>query len=159
MNEKELRNRTPDYTCPSAKGHPYGDSENAKRFRIQGDNGDLCCDFCGSYHPVQFMRLIDRILRNKGSDGVYLSTGKPGKLYINRPEVKNSDDGAIKFYINHLFAVPEYYEERKGEKWLKQEIVDKVNKAVKISKEHFNHEVLPKIRADIAHRKSIDNRN
>lgn len=56
---------------------------------------------------------------------VTISQGKPGKMYVNRPDVPNASVGGIKFYVYHY-----EFEERKS---LKAEDEALLHKALKIS--------------------------
>lgn len=60
--------------------------------------GDLVCQYCGSADVSTVLRVIDE----HGTDAI--SLGKPGKVYIQRPNIPNASFGAIKFYSYHATA-------------------------------------------------------
>lgn len=148
-----------DYQCPKSIGHPWGDHKTATSWRNQGPNGDICCAFCGSLHPIQFMELVNHILETKCVDGVYFSAGKPGKVYLNRPGVRNADDGAVKFYGNHLFVIPEFIEVTETGKRIRKKIADKIEEALKLSNHHFENVVMTKVRVKVFEEKAKRNKN
>lgn len=59
-------------------------------------NGDRVCSYCGSIHPMDLIELIKKL-----GFGIIGKTDKPYKWYVNRPEVHNATDGAIKYYRQH----------------------------------------------------------
>lgn len=62
-------------------------------------DGTRTCSFCGSLHPEDFEKLLDRAIE-KGDVDVDPSTNG-GKWYVYRPEVKNAGEGGIKFKVGH----------------------------------------------------------
>jgi len=59
-------------------------------------NGDRCCSFCGSLHP---MDVID-IAKKFGVNAIQTTT-KSYKWYIHRDNVRNALEGGIKYYRHH----------------------------------------------------------
>lgn len=99
----------------------------------RGTNRDLCCSFCGSWEPRQFLAFCKQIVENPTDNRLSIEyIQHKGKMYIRRPNVQNADHGAIKFYVQHLHALmePMMEDERKV-------IEDLINKAIKISNKHF----------------------
>lgn len=64
-------------------------------------NGDRCCSFCGSLHPDDFKRLVERAAAADDQTWIERST-KGYKWYVHQPGVKNASEGGIKFYTWHL---------------------------------------------------------
>lgn len=64
-------------------------------------NGDLCCSYCGSLHPEDFIRLVKKS-SDPSSDVSIDSSTKGYKFYIRRPDVVNAAEGGIKFYNWHF---------------------------------------------------------
>ncbi len=60
---------------------------------------DRTCSYCGSMHPEDFNQVLLRVITDPACT-IDISD-KPYKIYINRPEVHNSDDGALKYYTQH----------------------------------------------------------
>jgi len=60
---------------------------------------DLVCECCGSWKPEEFMNW----LIGPHVDGGFLDPADDGrKVYVHRPGVTNSSEGAIKVYMAHL---------------------------------------------------------
>lgn len=81
---------------------PWEKTENIDTWDLVGD--DLCCSFCGSIKPSNLIQLV----KDKGF-AIIEPTRKGYKWYINRPEVKNSGYGALKYYRWH--DTPEFVQE------------------------------------------------
>ncbi|MDF1720500.1 MAG: hypothetical protein P1U65_07495 [Minwuia sp.] len=63
-------------------------------------NGDRSCSYCGSLHPDDFGRLLDRGL--DPDDPVEIGpTAKGYKVYVSQPDVRNASEGGIIFYSWH----------------------------------------------------------
>jgi len=110
-------------TCPARMQGlgPWDREEGLDRWYFRGQ--DLVCSFCGSIHPARFRELVALVCQEDSQ--VTISQGKPGKMYVNRPDVPNASVGGIKFYVYHY-----EFEERKS---LKAEDEALLHKALKIS--------------------------
>jgi hypothetical protein len=67
---------------------------------------DRVCSYCGSLHPEDLNKLI-----KKQEVEVLELTNKSYKLYIKRPNIKNAQQGAIKFYKQHWINENKLYTE------------------------------------------------
>lgn len=93
-------------TCPRRMHEigPWEYKENLDRWVQRGP--DRVCSFCGSMHPDDFEKVLDRALVD---DAVRIDQStKDYKVYIHRPEIGNAGDGAIKFYKQHIPDDPEH---------------------------------------------------
>lgn len=107
------------FTCPLSIGHMLYQGEDKDYWYKVGK--DLICSFCGSMHPNQFLQHCKNVIDDNAQHiSVNLNDWKT-KVYIERPEVRNASEGAIKFKLVHL---PEEN---------KKEYIDVINKALKIS--------------------------
>ncbi len=89
-------------------------------WRMQGHH--LCCSYCGSWKPDQFMKHIKMVIKDGAKEySVELADGRD-KIYVHYPGLINCDDGAVKFFVAHLS---------------KEDDRDLINKAIKISHEEF----------------------
>lgn len=65
-------------------------------------NGDLCCNYCGSWHPEQFLVFCKRVV-DTADVAMYIEFVDRGrKFYTHRPEVQGAVQGAIKMYGVHM---------------------------------------------------------
>jgi hypothetical protein len=89
-------------TCPRRMSEvgPWKYAENLDSWRHVGN--DRVCSFCGSLHPADFEAVLQRIISDERCS-VSLSD-KGYKIYINRPEVRNASEGAIKYYKQHNYT-------------------------------------------------------
>ena len=100
--------------------------------QVHHRNGDKTCDYCGSWHPEQFMAFVVEVIKTEGECGTINWSGcAGGKVYISRPGINNAHEGAIKMKLEHIKAWR--LEKKIGEK----EVVDKINAALKISRDVF----------------------
>lgn len=67
---------------------------------------DRVCSYCGSLHPEDLNELV----KEQGIKVLELSD-KSYKLYINRPNIHNATQGAIKFYKQHWINEDKLYAE------------------------------------------------
>lgn len=75
-------------------------------------NGDRTCSFCGGMHPDDFVKIMEKI--RDGVEGYRIDqSDKSYKVYVHQPDVKNADDGAIKFYKYHITAIGDELERQK----------------------------------------------
>lgn len=87
-----------DERCPLDDGRLF--NQLPELWSKVGD--DRCCNYCGSIHPDDFLALLDKFT-DSDLPYWYLSLNdRKDKIYLHRPEVKNADDGAIKFKVAHL---------------------------------------------------------
>lgn len=86
--------------------------------------GERTCTYCGGIHQDDLVPILkDAADPAKPGTFVYMSD-KPNKMYLRRPDVMNSDDGAIKSYGGHGLPTGMDYEE----------FLALLNKAIKASK-------------------------
>jgi hypothetical protein len=83
---------------------------------------DRVCSFCGSLHPADLEAILDRCIET-GEVQISHST-KGYKVYINRPEIQNASEGAIKYYIWHALLDTEDVKRVQG----------KLNRAIKLTR-------------------------
>jgi len=67
-------------------------------------NGERDCSFCGSMHPEDFDRFLDKVIADPDIHVRVGVTDKRYKFYVQRPEIKNAMEGPIKFYTHHAPA-------------------------------------------------------
>ncbi len=95
-------------TCPSRMDQwgPWEQKENLDTWEYTG--ADRTCSFCGSIHPDDFEAFLNRVI-NEDDDRCRIEiSDKPYKIYLDRPEISNAGEGAIKFYKWHIPDDPEY---------------------------------------------------
>lgn len=91
-------------------------------------NGERSCSFCGSAHPDDFDRHLDRVLADPDARvTVDLADGRH-KVYLHRPEARVAGEGPIKFYVAHAPAA--WGEPDSG-------ALNKLNAALRRSREKF----------------------
>lgn len=93
---------TEKFFCASRAQSPLG-----ARLAPDGDewttelNGDRTCSFCGSLHPDDFAKLVERAA--EPGDAVQVDrSDKAYKWYVTQPGVMNATEGGIKFYTWHV---------------------------------------------------------
>lgn len=92
-------------TCPRRMGEmgPWEYKENLDKWERRGN--DRTCSFCGSLHPADFEAVLERVIAD---DKCSISlSDKSYKVYINRPEIHNASEGAIKYYKQHNYTDPD----------------------------------------------------
>ena len=93
-----------------------------EKFRwLREPNGDKTCEFCGSWHPDEFIDFVNQVIATDGECGTIDLNDSKDKIYINRKNVHNAGEGAIKFKLAHLS--PEYH----------SKFISNINQALKIS--------------------------
>lgn len=80
--------------------HQRPDDPTPDYWQVRGN--DKCCSYCGSWHPDEFLEFLKEAADPSKPGCIDPATGKNYKVYIERPQVKNAMDGAIKFYKWHL---------------------------------------------------------
>ena len=85
------------HTCPSRGAYDPNIDEGLDVWDTRGE--DRVCSFCGSIHPDDLKAILEELPENEEVT-VEIST-KRHKLYINRPNIKNASEGAIKYYFYH----------------------------------------------------------
>jgi len=88
--------------CPLREGHFLADCIPGDYWEKRGK--DRCCSFCGSWHPAEFLEFCDRIFHTNGRCGTIELNDRHDKIYIQRPGIRNAEDGAIKIKMAHLTA-------------------------------------------------------
>ena len=90
--------------CPYRLADPMGDRwvGAGKRDCWFRTGKDRTCSYCGSWHPDEFLAFLDEVVRTKAEKCSIDVADNHNKVYVNRPNVKNAHEGAIKFKINHL---------------------------------------------------------
>lgn len=111
--------------CPYQSVSPMFHDSNQKFRWLKRAHGEKTCEFCGSWHPKEFLAFVDQVIENKATKGSINLADNKTKIYIERPGVHNCDDGAIKFKMHHLTA----------EEWKANSA--KINEALKFSSEVF----------------------
>lgn len=93
---------TDKQTCPRRMGEmgPWEHKENLDAWQQVGS--DRVCSFCGSLHPADFEAVLKRVIEDKKCS-ISLSD-KSYKVYVNRPEIRNASEGAIKYYKQHNYV-------------------------------------------------------
>lgn len=93
-----------------------------EKFRwLRESNGDRTCEFCGSWHPDEFIAFLDKVIETEAKEcAIEVADGRD-KIYVSRPNIHNASEGAIKFKIAHL--TQEQYKEN----------FEKINKAAQLS--------------------------
>ncbi len=89
-------------TCPRRINElgPWEYKEGLDTWQQVGN--DRVCSFCGSLHPADFEAVLKRVIDD---DKCSIALSDKGyKVYINRPEVRNATDGAIKYYKQHNYT-------------------------------------------------------
>lgn len=88
-------------TCPRrlGEGGPWDRGENLDYWERIG--GDRVCSFCGSIHPADFERFLDRVIEDPDVNVRLEQSDKQYKVYLHRPGVSNAGQGAIKYYKQH----------------------------------------------------------
>jgi hypothetical protein len=91
-------------TCPRRLGEvgPWEYKENLDTWETVGS--DRVCSFCGSLHPADFEAALRRVVTDEQCS--IMLSDKGYKVYINRPEVHNASEGAIKYYKQHNYVDP-----------------------------------------------------
>jgi hypothetical protein len=94
-------------TCPKrmVEWGPWERKEELDAWVKRGS--DRVCSFCGSLHPEELLKICKQVnglkifLERKGS------RGPTQKIYVNRPDIANASEGAIKFYTIHIRSLSE----------------------------------------------------
>lgn len=88
-------------TCPRRmqQSGPWERKEGLDTWEKRGN--DTTCSFCGSMHPDEFMALCEESTKPNALVEIE-KTDKRYKYYIKRPGILNAQQGAIKFYMQHL---------------------------------------------------------
>lgn len=97
-------------------------------WRKQGN--DLCCSYCGSWHPEQFLAFCREVVSSPDINVRIEMSDKRYKIYATRPGIRNADYGAIKFYMHHA---PLTEDGRLND----DDFVDTVNAAIDASHKKF----------------------
>jgi len=63
---------------------------------------DKCCDYCGSWHPQEFLEYLKEFTENPNDKVRIELNTRRDKIYIHRPDVFNAGEGAIKVYTSHI---------------------------------------------------------
>lgn len=89
-------------TCPRRMSEigPWEHKEDLDTWRQSGN--DRVCSFCGSLHPADFEAVLERVIQDEKCS-ISLSD-KGYKVYVNRPEIRNASEGAIKYYKQHNYT-------------------------------------------------------
>lgn len=89
-------------TCPRRMSElgPWEYKEDLDSWEKRGN--DRVCSFCGSLHPADFEAVLKRVISD-AKCSISLSD-KGYKIYVNRPEIRNARDGAIKYYKQHNYT-------------------------------------------------------
>lgn len=77
------------------EGFPYPKGMDVDWW-IRLPNGDHVCSYCGSWKPSEFLAWAQ-----SSEPGIIEATDKTYKVYV-RNRGKKGEDGAIKFYMQHL---------------------------------------------------------
>jgi hypothetical protein len=71
-------------------------------FWVERENGDLCCSYCGGWHPEQFIRFCSKVAEDPSLYIRVEHARQDGKFWITQPDVKNALQGAVKAWRVHL---------------------------------------------------------
>ncbi len=89
----------PKMLCPLRHTDPVSLSDH-DYWRPQGK--DKCCSYCGSWKPEEFLLFVGKIIDTHGKCGTIELNDHKDKIYIDRENVMNADEGAVKFRLCHL---------------------------------------------------------
>lgn len=90
--------------CPfnnSGEGKVFVYSDMKFRW-LREPNGDKTCEYCGSWHPDEFLKFVNKIILTQGEIGRIELNDNKDKVYIYREKVSDAHEGAIKFKLAHL---------------------------------------------------------
>lgn len=88
------------FTC-SRRNESWLSSEKTNGDYWQKRGKDLCCSYCGSMKPDQFLAHCQQVVEDPDMEIRVGSTDKKYKYYVERPKIRNASYGAIKFYMHH----------------------------------------------------------
>lgn len=105
MNSELDLSTTDKQTCPRRMSEIglWEHKEAQDTWRTVGV--DRVCSFCGSLHPADFEAVLERVIQDERCS-ISLSD-KGYKVYVNRPEIRNASEGAIKYYKQHNYTNPD----------------------------------------------------
>lgn len=118
MEETQIfRSFNDTFTCPRRllEVGPWERTEGLDHWEQIGD--DQVCSFCGSMDPYEFEDFLDLVIENPDIKIRVGFSDKNYKIYITRPEVTNSHEGAVKFYRQHLLLISDGARKRILEKY------------------------------------------
>lgn len=117
------------FTCPLNGGWSKIAPAGQDFWRRSGK--DRTCSYCGSWHPEEFLAHVEKVIAHGGIDYRASLNDHKDKIYVDRPNVFNAGDGAIKFKTAHLW---QYLRENNMNE---TPVIERVNKAMKLSNDEF----------------------
>ena len=69
---------------------------------VERENGDLCCSYCGSWHPEQFVRYCSQVAEDPSLYKRIEPARQKGKIWVTQPGVQNAMQGAVKAWRIHI---------------------------------------------------------
>lgn len=126
---EKFRCQMRDYNIGSDNMFPGPDRWDVRK------NGDLCCSYCGAWHPRQFLAFCQEVIDNPDLRTSIEYLKNKGKFYVNRPLVRNAMEGAIKTRSVHIDTWLNRFPEDELKIYL-----DRLNKAIEVSRQkHKKH--------------------
>lgn len=93
------------HRCGSRDQNPMADRASPGDDEwVKCTNGDRTCSYCGSLHPDDFKRILEKAADPSDDTFAERATGKNYKIYVNQPGISDAFAGGIKFYTWHLPA-------------------------------------------------------
>ena len=130
VSKESIVNGKKTFRCPKRDGDWQADACFPHPDYWERRGKDLCCIYCGGWHPEQLLKHCSNVVANDGQKySVEYVAGK-GKIYVTRPGIANAGQGAIKAYICHIRL---WGDEQKISKEEIKEIESQLNMAIKIS--------------------------
>jgi hypothetical protein len=88
------------HRCPE-RGGSLGHGRFPDSWNLMPD-GNRTCSYCGSIHPEDMQKLVQRCIDTDGEEASIEPTDKNYKCYVRQRGVVNASQGAIKFYMWHV---------------------------------------------------------
>lgn len=122
-------NKDEKFRCPKRDENIVSDQAfpGPDHWRVEKNN-DLCCSYCGSMHPAQLFEHFQNVISDSSNKVNIEYLRHKGKFYIERPEVHNAGDGAIKAYSCHIDMYLDSFDEEE-----QKNMIEVINKAIETS--------------------------
>jgi hypothetical protein len=120
------------FICPISQGTFQLLGRSFSKFDYWRKQGrDRCCSYCGSWHFEEFMIFVKQVIVFDGRRGTLELNDSKTKIYVEQPNVHNSDEGAVKFKLAHIPV----------EKWKDSITLNLINRALAISHLRFKEKI------------------